>query len=134
MKLFHLTVVTPDGTKFDEEAQSLIVRTSEGDIQILAGHMPFFGGVAVGPCKITDRDGNTHIASCSGGFLAVGKDGVNLVPVTFEYAEEIDLVRAKAAKERAQNSLKSAKNSAEIYLAEAKLMRALSRISVAERK
>ena len=134
MKCFHLTVVTPDGIKYNGEAQSLTVRTVEGDVQILAGHMEFFGALAVGPCRITEADGSVRVASCAGGLLTVGKEGVHLVPTTFEYAEEIDLSRAKAAKERAQAALKSAKDKDQIRIAEAKLSRALNRISVSESK
>ena len=134
MKVFHLTVVTPDGTKYDGDAQSLTVRTSEGDVQILAGHMDYFGAVAVGPCRIADAEGEVRFASCAGGLVSVDKNGVTLVPTTFEYADEIDLTRAKAAKDRAQSRLKEAKDEAEIRVAEAKLSRALNRISIAERR
>ena len=134
MKRFHLSVVTPDGKKYDGPAQSLTVRTIEGDVQILADHIDYFGAVAVGPCRIADANGNLRRASCAGGFLSVRQNEVRLVPTTFEYADEIDLLRARAAKERATASLQNAKSEKELRLAEAKLSRALNRISVAEKQ
>lgn len=134
MKTFSLTVVSPDGTEFSGDVQSLTVRTTEGDVQILAGHIPYLGAVAVGPCRIRNAEGELRIASCAGGFLSVAQSGVKLVSTTFEFADEIDLERAKKAKERAEEVLKNEKDSKKLEIASAKLSRALNRISVAESK
>ena len=66
--------------------------------------------------------------------LSVTGKEVKLVPVTFEFKEDIDLERAKLARENAENGIKKAKSDAELKCAKAKLMRALSRISVASSK
>ena len=111
MRTFHLEIVTPDGLVFDGEAESLLVHTTEGDVEILRGHMDYIAAVAVGRARVIEAGGNARQASCSGGFLSVTGDSVRLVAVTFEFAENIDEVRAQKAKERAAFYLEEAKKS-----------------------
>ena len=129
MKEFRLQIVTPDGTEFDGTAQSLLVKGSEGDIEILAGHTDLFSSLGTGRVRIK-RATETMIGSSSGGFLSVSKDGVKLIATTFEFKDEINLERARAAKEIAEQKLREAKSERDMNLAKAKLARALTRISV----
>ena len=133
MRTFHLEIVTPDGCVFDGEAESLLVRTDGGDVEILAGHADYLAALSVGRARIRSTDGD-RIAAISGGFLSVDRSSVKLVATTFEFADEIDLNRAKAAKEKAEEAIRRAKNDREIVIAKAKLQRAISRISVAGNK
>ncbi|MBQ8372592.1 MAG: ATP synthase F1 subunit epsilon [Clostridia bacterium] len=131
MRSYHLSVVTPDGLLFDGEAESLLVRTDDGDVEILAGHMDYIASLGYGRARII-TGGVSRFAACSGGFLAVSGGEVKLVATTFEFAEDIDLERAKRAKENAERAISSSKDAKEIDLARAKLKRALSRIGVKE--
>ena len=133
MRAFHLEIVTPDGSAFDGEAESLRVRTDSGDVEILAGHADYIAALAVGRARIRTSDGD-RLAAISGGFLSVDKKSVKLVATTFEFADEIDVKRAAAAKENAEAAITRAQNDRELDLAKAKLARALSRIHVAEGK
>ena len=133
MKEFHLQIVTPDGIFFDGMAESLLVRSETGDIEILAGHADLFSSLGIGRARIK-ADGKSRTASVSGGFISVSKDGAEVVATTFEYADEIDAKRAEAAKERAEAAIRDAKDAAEIEQARLKLMRAINRINVAELK
>ena len=133
MRSFHLDVVTPDGSAFSGEAESLLVRTDSGDVEILAGHADYLAALSVGRARIKTADGE-RAAAISGGFLSVDKKSVKLIATTFEFADEIDVNRAKAAKENAEAAITKAKNDREIAVAKAKLARAMSRISIAERK
>ena len=133
MNPFHLEIVTPDGAAFVGEVESLLVRTDDGDVEILRGHTDYLASVGTGRARIT-VDGKERLASCSGGFLTVHNGEVKLVAITFEFAEDIDLARAKAAKENAEAALADAKDERAVSLAKAKLSRAMSRISVASRK
>lgn len=132
MRTFHLEIVTPNGSMYDGEVQSLLVHTTDGDVEILRGHTDLIAPVDVGRARILDAEGNAKLASCAGGFLSVSKGAVRLVSVTFEFAEEIDVNRAKAAKERAEQALANAKDRKMALLAEKKLARALNRIHVSE--
>ncbi len=130
MKSFNLEIVTPDGLAFSGEAESLLVHTDDGDVEILAGHMDYMASVATGRARII-TGGVSKFASCSGGFLTVLGGEVRLAAVTFEFADKIDVERAKKAKERAESKLTTATDEREIALAKARLERALTRIKVA---
>ena len=131
MNSFKLTIVTPEREKFSSDAASLLVKTTEGDIQILKGHTDYFAILATGRVKLQLPDGKIKMAAASGGVISVSHGEVKLLPSTFEFAEEIDLARAMRAKEKAERLLASAKEEREMALAKAKLMRAISRISIA---
>ncbi len=130
MTPFHLQIVTPDGLVFDGEAESLLVRTDDGDVEILARHTDFLASVAIGRARIR-TEGKDVYASASGGFLSVSRGEVKLVAITFEFADQIDLNRARAAKEKAEAAIAKANGDREERLAKAKLARALNRINVA---
>lgn len=133
MRAFNIEIVTPDGLKFSGEVESLLVRTTEGDIEILAGHTDFLASLATGRARLI-IDGKTRVASASGGFLSVKGGKVRMCATTFEFAEEIDLRRAEEAKARAEAALSTARDDREERIVRAKLMRAASRIKVASTK
>lgn len=131
MNKFHLQIATPDGVFFDGDAESLLVHTSEGDTEILAGHMDYVASLGTGRARIRTQTGD-RLAAVSGGLVTVAGGEVKLVAVTFEYAEDIDPERARASKETAEKKIVAAKDDAALRAAEAKLLRALCRIKVAE--
>ena len=131
MSTFHLKISTPDGLKFDGEVERLRVRMIDGDVSLLAHHMDYVSAVGAGEAAILMADGQTRNAACIGGMLAMINNEANLIATTFEWADEIDLERAKRAKEAAQARIAAAKNDTrELMLAQAKLQRALVRIGV----
>ena len=132
MNPFHLQIVTPDGLLFDGNAESLLVRTGDGDVEIMRGHTDLFASVGIGRARIL-ADGKARSAFCSGGFLSVEKGEVKLCAITFEFADTIDVDRARAAKERAEHAIAVAKDDKAEQIAKAKLMRAIGRISVSEK-
>ena len=133
MREFDLEIVTPDGVEFSGKAESVIVRTDDGDVQILAGHVEYMASLGTGKVKLI-ADGTERIAAASGGFITVSGGEVKLVAITFEFSDDIDLSRAKRAKERAEEQIRNAQNDKELVLAKAKLKRAISRISAASEK
>ncbi len=133
MKPYHLEIVTPDGLVYDGMAESLLVHTDDGDMEILAGHADLLATIAIGRARIRE-DGKDRFASAAGGFLTVKGGEAKLVAITFEFAEDIDLGRARSAAERAQAALDSAKDERDVLVAKAKLARALNRIHISELK
>lgn len=129
-KLF-LKIVCPDGEIFSSYAKSILVTTTEGEVQILAGHADFIAPLATGRAKLVLEDGSEKTASVSGGFILVSRDETKVVATTFEFAENIDIERAIKAKEKAEQLLKNEGDAKKIEIAEAKLARAISRINVA---
>ena len=131
MRNFPLKIVTPDGLLYDGQAEELVVRTTSGDMGILAGHIACVAPLGMGPCMILS-EGKRRYAACIGGMLSVSASGVTLVPTTFEWAEDIDTARVDRSMNRAQTVLEQKDASGtEIGLAEARLKRALIRKSVA---
>ena len=134
MMAFNLKIVTPDGLIYDGQAEKLIVRTSGGDVCILARHMDYVAPLGMG-MAIVEAGGKRRTAACIGGMLSVHSGEVNLVPTTFEWAEKIDLERAERSFQRADKILHDENASdTDLSLAEARLHRALVRKSVASYK
>lgn len=133
MRPFHIEIVTPDGLLFDGEVESLLVRTDDGDVEILRGHADFVASVGTGRARLI-VEGKEKFASVSGGFLSIKDGEVKLVAITFEFADQIDRLRAEKAKERAEEALKVAGDERQERIAKAKLARAISRINVADLK
>ena len=134
MTSFPLKIVTPDGLIFDGQAEEIVVRTTSGDIGILAGHVNCVAPLGMGRATVI-IDGKRRYAACIGGKDSEVGGKVNLVPTTFEWAESIDAARAKASQKRAEGILRQKDASGtEIKLAQARLHRALVRKSVASYK
>ena len=106
MTAFPLKIVTPDGLAFEGQAEELIVRTTTGDLGILAGHINCVAPLGMGRATVVS-EGKRRYAACIGGMLSVVGGCVTLVPTTFEWAEDIDLPRAEASYQRAQSVLTS---------------------------
>ena len=130
---FKLRIATLDGQIFDGEAEKLLVRTIDGDICILPGHISYVTALGMGEARVY-VNGEVKRAACIGGLLTVSKDEVRLVPTTFEWAENIDRERAERARAAAEQALKERadRSNYEITAAEARLKRALVRSSVAK--
>ena len=134
MTSFQLKIVTPDGLFFDGQAEELIVRTTSGDLGILAGHINCVAPLGMGRATVI-VDGKRRYAACIGGMVSVVGGVVTLVPTTFEWAETIDEARAEASRLRAETTLRNKTASdTELQLAQARLHRALVRKSVASLK
>ena len=134
MNSFPLTIVTPDGVQFDGQAEALTVRTTTGDRGILAGHINCVAPLGLGLATVTVA-GEKRRGACIGGMVTVLDGAVKLVPTTFEWADTIDVSRAKLSEQRAKDVIsdKSSTNT-DLRLAEARLKRALIRQRVAAYK
>ena len=134
MTPFPLKIVTADGLIFDGEAEELIVRSSTGDVAILAKHVNYVTSLGMGRAVVI-AGGQRRTAACIGGMLSVVDGSVTLVPTTFEWADDIDVDRVEASLQRADKVLKNKDASnTDLQLAEARLHRALVRKSVASYK
>ena len=133
MTSYHLQIVTPDGLSYDGQAEKLIVRTTTGDVCILAHHINYVAALGMGVAQVW-IDGSERRAACIGGMLSVHDGAVKLVASTFEWQEEIDAQRAARAEERARATLSAPEQHSEreLTMAEAKLKRALVRQSAAK--
>ena len=132
MREFHLQIVTPDGEVYSGMAEAVRIRCDGGDVEIMAGHADLFASLGIGETrlKIGEHD---RFASSAGGFISVKGGNVKIVATTFEFSEDIDLKRAEAAKEQAEEKMRQAQDERAYKIASAKLARALNRISVKNR-
>ncbi len=134
MTPFSLKIITPDGVQFEGMAEEVVVRTTTGDVGILAGHINFVSSLGMGEAMIR-LDGKKCYGACMGGMISVLNGAVSLLPITFEWSDKIDAERANASKLRAEAVLQNKDaSSTEVKLAKARLKRALVRNSVANRR
>lgn len=130
MANFSLSVITPEKIFFDGETSQIIVRTTEGDIGIMANHTSLVADLPSGPLKVKQEDGSWRTAAISTGLLKVGGNKVSILANAVEWSDEIDLDWAKRSEEDARRRLAEQQDKHQLDLAELKLKRALNRISV----
>ena len=122
MTKFKLKIVTPSGIYQEVEVNQLNLRTTAGQVGILAHHMPLASGIEISEMSyIIDKQ--RHIFAIGGGFIYVNDD---------ETKEEIDLNRAKEAKRRAEQRIKEVTEKTDLLRAEIALKKAITRINVKE--
>ncbi|SDB14765.1 MULTISPECIES: ATP synthase F1 subunit epsilon [unclassified Butyrivibrio] len=133
MATYHLQVVSLDGLEYEGEVEKIMLRTVDGDVEILARHTNYCTGIGMGTAHVTLGNGQERRAACIGGMLSVMDGEVRVLPTTWEWSDEIDVERARSAKARAEEALKDAQLTKEARVrAEAKLYRALVRIGSAQ--
>ncbi len=79
MKAFSLKISSPEGDLFCGDIVKLCVRGTEGDLAVMAGHVPFVSYVRPCDCKIELEDGKEKIGKIQGGVLTVSKEKVILL-------------------------------------------------------
>ena len=79
MKTFLLSISSPDGNLFSGEVVMITLRGIEGDLAVMAGHIPFITSVVPCDVKITLPDGTDKVGHADGGLLTVAEDGVTLL-------------------------------------------------------
>lgn len=90
MRSFPLKVLTPLGEAFVGEIQELVIRTTGGEVGILAGHIDFLAGIEACAAKIIDGEGKERYAFCGGGFFSMTAGEASLVTDEFLFATQLD--------------------------------------------
>jgi F-type H+-transporting ATPase subunit epsilon len=98
----NVSVVSAERALWSGEAKSIVAKTPEGEIGILAGHEPVLALLLGGPLRIEKTDGTKLLVAIHGGFFSVSDNSVQVLAEVAELGEDIDLDRAKAALARAQ--------------------------------
>ena len=132
----ELTIVTPEGEAFRAAVDRVVFPGTEGEFGVLEGHERFLTPLKIGQVEIL-QGGATRLAAISGGFADVGAAHVVALVDTCELADEIDVPRAEAARDRARVELdKLSPNQSEEHsfkMQEQALHRALVRLQAAGR-
>lgn len=129
-KTFHLQIISPTRVFFDEAVDMVEMKTTEGEIGVLAGHIPLTTILEPGVLRIKN-DGNVREAALHDGFVQIRKDKVTVLAESCEWPDEIDANRAQKAKERAERRLTSGSKEVDMVRAELALKKALIRIDLA---
>lgn len=129
---FYLEIVTPERSFFSGDVEMVILKTPEGEMGILAGHIPMVVAVAIGPIRIK-QDNEWLEAVLNEGFMEVKQDKTVILADTAEWPNEIDINRANAARERAEERLRRQESKTEYIRSQAALSRALARLKVSRK-
>lgn len=130
MKTVSVHVVTPDGPVYEADVEMVSCKATSGELGILPGHIPLVAPLEVGAVRLK-KEGNTDLVAVSGGFIEVRPDKVTILAQAAEKPSEIDVDRARSAKERAEQRLQQANNdNVDFKRAELALKRAMNRLQV----
>ena len=129
MRQYLLEVITPERVVYRGEVEMVIARGTEGDLGVLAGHEPLLTALEIGVVQV--RGAQPERLAVNGGFLTVRPEGVSILTDTAERSAEIDVMRARAAKERAEARLRARDDEVDVTRAESALKRALARLGAA---
>jgi F-type H+-transporting ATPase subunit epsilon len=128
-----LEIVTAERQVFSGDVTTIIAEGTEGQMTVLPKHAPLITMLAPGELVIR-KDGDEQYMVISGGFMEVMPEKVIVLADACERSDEIDLERAAAAKQRAEERLKSLTPDIDQSRAEAALRRSLARLRVAEKR
>ena len=130
----HLEIVTPERRVYEDDVDMVIAPGGDGYLGVLPHHAPLF--TTLGPGEFRVKQGGVEQGlAVFGGFMDVRGDRVVVLTDAAEQIEDIDVERAHAARERAQQALAAGPPSAaEEARARAALQRAIVRIRVGERR
>ena len=126
---FSVQLVCPSDVREFEGILSATFFSKIGSIGILPNHADVIGEIEMG-CLLLNADGSNEGFAISGGFFEVRDNKLYIVADTVEEGRSIDVVRAREARERAEELIKQ-KNGVDMIRAEAALMRALNRLRAA---
>lgn len=127
---FKLEIVTPERVFLSETVEMVVVKTPQGELGVLAGHIPLVVAIAVGPVKVKKSDGEELTAVLTEGFMEVRQDKTIIFTDTAEWPHEIDANRAEAARKRAEERLAMKQSEVEYIRSQAALSRAMARLKV----
>ena len=125
---FRVELVSPERTLYSGEATQVITRTlGGGEIAFLPGHVAFLGALVENHTRVYQADGKVVDVAVHGGFVEVSGNTVTILSDGAELADEIDIERARRAKDRAEEQMRG-EHDAET---EGALRRAHARLSAA---
>ena len=132
-KLLNVEIISPDRVFFEGTADFVELRTTEGEIGVYRGHIPLTSILSPGVLRLHE-DGEVKTAALHDGFVEIFPDRISIMAESCEWPDEIDVDRANAAKERAEERLRSNSEDINIQRAELALRRALVRIELGTSK
>lgn len=131
MKL-QITVVTPEKKLLEQEADEIVIPTTEGEIAVLPEHISLLSQIAPGTLQIK-LNGKTETLAVMGGFIEVGHNKVIILADYAVHAKDISEGKAQEAKERAERAMKDKKSGNEFKVAQDEFIKAILELKVAKK-
>ena len=129
-KLFDVEIITPDRVFYKGEADMIEFNTADGEIGVYKDHIPLTTVLEPGVVIIREED-RQKVAAIHAGFAEILGDKVTLLAEVAEWPDEIDLNRAEAARDRAEERISVKAETTDLKRAEFALHKALTRINAA---
>lgn len=130
MAVFSLEVLTPERTVVSTEVEYALLPGTDGQFGVLANHQPLMAALGLGIVEFGPAGKRRKIA-LGGGFVEMHGNKMVIIARTAELAEEIDVLRAREAKRRAEERLRSQRSDVDTARAQIALQKALLRLKVA---
>lgn len=130
MNSFQAQILTPEGTLFDDDVKGVQVPGAEGSFEVKTLHADIISTLEVGHILVRKTNGEDQHYAVSGGFVEVHDNKLTLLAEAAEPVDQIDIERAKEAKQRAMERLKSEENDIDKERARKALARAENRIKL----
>ncbi len=131
-KAFNLKIIASDRVFYEGDCEHLVVTALDGLLGILAGHEPLVTSLPTGELKYM-VDGKWKYAAISEGFMEVMPEFAVILADTCELPEEIDIKRAEAAKQRAEERMRQKQSIMEYYHTQAALNKAINRLKISQK-
>jgi F-type H+-transporting ATPase subunit epsilon len=131
MAKLALDVVTPNGVIFKDTVDSVFVEGIDGDLGILPDHIPFFTAIKVGILSYK-KDNVTDYLAVMGGFIDVSNNNVTVLSSSGEKASDIDSLRVKKDREKAEQDLMAKKGDVDFAVAEKEIVKSAARLKAVE--
>lgn len=129
---FKLEIITPERVFYEGEAVMVEFNTTEGEIGVYKQHIPMTVIISPGILTITEEDDTIKEAALHAGFVEILPDKVTIMAEIIEWPDEIDVERAEAAKERAEERLADKEDGLDVLRAEVALKKSITRLNVAK--
>lgn len=132
MKTLSVSVVTPDGPILEDSFEMVSCKAENGELGIMPGHIPLVAPLTISSVRLKGQ--SSHRIAVSGGFLEVRPEKVTILAQSAEKPANIDVERARKAKERAERRLETKQDDIDFKRAQYALRRAINRLDIAENK
>jgi F-type H+-transporting ATPase subunit epsilon len=132
-KLVDLEIVSPVKSVFKGQVKSVSAPGVLGGFQVLYNHAPLVSTLGIGKVKLVLENGSEDVYAISGGIFEVNNNKATILAEEIESKDEIDLDRARAAKERAEQILRMTDKDVNKEEARETLKKAQNRLEIAEK-
>ena len=127
----HLKIITTEKIVFEDDVDAIYTQGESGSFGILYNHVPFMSGLKIGITKVVKGNETSYFTTMGGAFQVKDNDAI-ILTTHAENSKDIDILRAKEAKKRAELRLAQKDSTTDLDRAQVALAKAMARINAAE--